>query len=101
MQTFWNPNTDEIQRFLYEADNRKELKEKCDEHKSKMEESGWELSNRVEEIGRNDPCPCGSERKFKKCCMEHLDGKSQIKIESRSKYTPHQGKQEMERRALD
>lgn len=20
-------------------------------------------------IGRNDPCPCGSSRKFKKCCM--------------------------------
>ena len=20
-------------------------------------------------IGRNDPCPCGSGRKFKKCCM--------------------------------
>jgi uncharacterized protein YecA (UPF0149 family) len=19
-------------------------------------------------IGRNDPCPCGSEKKFKKCC---------------------------------
>ncbi|WP_082849957.1 SEC-C metal-binding domain-containing protein [Halioglobus sp. HI00S01] len=19
-------------------------------------------------VGRNDPCPCGSERKFKKCC---------------------------------
>ena len=21
-------------------------------------------------IGRNDPCPCGSGRKFKKCCAE-------------------------------
>jgi len=20
------------------------------------------------EVGRNDPCPCGSGRKFKKCC---------------------------------
>ncbi len=19
-------------------------------------------------VGRNDPCPCGSEQKFKKCC---------------------------------
>lgn len=24
-----------------------------------------------EKIGRNDPCPCGSTRKFKKCCMQH------------------------------
>ncbi len=21
-----------------------------------------------EKIGRNDPCPCGSEKKYKKCC---------------------------------
>jgi len=24
---------------------------------------------RKKEVGRNDPCPCGSGRKFKKCCM--------------------------------
>ncbi len=24
-------------------------------------------------IGRNDPCPCGSGRKFKKCCLGKLD----------------------------
>ena len=22
----------------------------------------------VKEIGRNDPCPCGSGKKYKKCC---------------------------------
>lgn len=21
-------------------------------------------------VGRNDPCPCGSRRKFKKCCLK-------------------------------
>ncbi len=21
-------------------------------------------------VGRNDPCPCGSEKKFKKCCLK-------------------------------
>lgn len=25
-------------------------------------------------IGRNDACPCGSGRKFKKCCLEKLNG---------------------------
>ncbi|UJP04790.1 MAG: SEC-C domain-containing protein [Nitrosomonas sp.] len=25
--------------------------------------------NRVKKIGRNDPCPCGSRRKYKKCCL--------------------------------
>ena len=24
---------------------------------------------RKEKVGRNDPCPCGSGKKFKKCCM--------------------------------
>lgn len=24
---------------------------------------------RVEKVGRNDPCPCGSGKKFKKCCL--------------------------------
>jgi len=26
-------------------------------------------------IGRNDPCPCGSGKKYKKCCMGLLDRK--------------------------
>jgi len=26
--------------------------------------------------GRNDPCPCGSGRKFKKCCIDKLSGES-------------------------
>src|SRR5579884_2973074 len=25
-------------------------------------------------IGRNDPCPCGSGRKFKKCCLSRTSG---------------------------
>jgi SEC-C motif-containing protein len=25
-------------------------------------------SQSAEKVGRNDPCPCGSGRKFKKCC---------------------------------
>nr|WP_281411560.1 SEC-C metal-binding domain-containing protein [Enterovirga sp. DB1703] len=27
------------------------------------------LRNRFRHVGRNDPCPCGSGRKFKKCCL--------------------------------
>jgi hypothetical protein len=27
------------------------------------------LVNPVRHVGRNDPCPCGSGRKFKKCCL--------------------------------
>ncbi|MFS0878821.1 SEC-C metal-binding domain-containing protein [Metabacillus niabensis] len=28
-----------------------------------------ELSVNVEKVGRNDPCPCGSGKKYKKCCL--------------------------------
>jgi len=27
-----------------------------------------------ERVGRNEPCPCGSGKKFKKCCMKKQDG---------------------------
>jgi uncharacterized protein YecA (UPF0149 family) len=39
-------------------------------------DSGEEIAGRVlpirttPKIGRNDPCPCGSGKKFKKCCLE-------------------------------
>ena len=26
---------------------------------------------RTQKIGRNDPCPCGSGKKYKKCCGLH------------------------------
>ncbi|MFZ5830329.1 MAG: preprotein translocase subunit SecA [Planctomycetota bacterium] len=28
------------------------------------------IRNRQERVGRNDPCPCGSGKKFKNCCMK-------------------------------
>jgi uncharacterized protein YecA (UPF0149 family) len=27
------------------------------------------MSRRPPKVGRNEPCPCGSGRKFKKCCL--------------------------------
>lgn len=32
--------------------------------------SGFTVRRAVSRIGRNDPCPCGSGKKYKKCCME-------------------------------
>jgi len=29
-------------------------------------------------IGRNDPCPCGSGKKFKKCCENKMIGKKYL-----------------------
>jgi len=27
------------------------------------------------QTGRNDPCPCGSGKKYKKCCLEAVAGR--------------------------
>ena len=34
----------------------------------KVEDKPKPLQSRSEKTGRNDPCPCGSGKKFKKCC---------------------------------
>ena len=33
-------------------------------------EPGEPLRNPLRDVGRNDPCPCGSGKKFKKCCLQ-------------------------------
>ncbi|WP_295815019.1 SEC-C metal-binding domain-containing protein, partial [uncultured Nitratireductor sp.] len=32
--------------------------------------SGHQLKPRTKKVGRNDPCPCGSGKKYKKCCLQ-------------------------------
>jgi len=34
------------------------------------EDAGQPVRNPFKDVGRNDPCPCGSGRKFKKCCLD-------------------------------
>ena len=31
------------------------------------------LTKSILKVGRNDPCPCGSGKKYKKCCMLKKD----------------------------
>ncbi len=50
------------------------LKHDCSSHVQYQEPSGrlvgrHQTSGSIGQIGRNDPCPCGSGKKFKKCCM--------------------------------
>ncbi len=35
--------------------------------------SGGTPARRDSKVGRNDPCPCGSGKKFKKCCLGKVD----------------------------
>jgi len=39
-----------------------------EENEEEFKPSSLPVVRSQERIGRNDPCPCGSGRKFKKCC---------------------------------
>jgi len=38
--------------------------------------SGFTVRRATERIGRNEPCPCGSGKKYKKCCDDTVRGGS-------------------------
>ena len=54
--------------------DKKEITDKMDTRLKVLEEKGHTLIKRVE-IGRNQKCPCGSGKKFKKCCISAIDEK--------------------------
>jgi len=31
--------------------------------------TGKQMARKPPKVGRNEPCPCGSGKKFKKCCL--------------------------------
>ena len=53
----------------------RQMKKWMKEHEAELRAEGAPKQNHVEtvvhegpKIGRNDPCPCGSGKKYKKCC---------------------------------
>jgi len=38
----------------------------------KAQSPGIPAVNPFRDVGRNDPCPCGSGKKFKKCCLRNV-----------------------------
>ncbi|WP_187276071.1 DUF1186 domain-containing protein [Methylobacterium sp. WL116] len=38
---------------------------------------GLPTVNPFKDVGRNDPCPCGSGKKFKKCCLGKVDAEAE------------------------
>jgi len=39
-------------------------------------------------IGRNDPCPCGSGKKYKKCCLYQQDGAKRYPSKRKMRFIP-------------
>ena len=66
-------------RFYAEPDEEEEAKEEPPLPRPKKKEPPLLPSKKEEpppprqKIGRNDPCPCGSGKKFKRCCMKKQD----------------------------
>lgn len=53
---------------IFTAQSRAEVFTKMDERLAELKSEGHVLTHR-RAIGRNTPCPCGSGRKYKKCCI--------------------------------
>jgi len=57
------------------ARSKDESQEAPDSEKTGSTDTGAKDGQRIEpyhapqKIGRNDPCPCGSGKKYKKCCL--------------------------------
>jgi Protein of unknown function (DUF1186)/SEC-C motif len=47
------------------SEDRERWRQKAEAHRA----SNQRLENPFKGVGRNDPCPCGSGKKFKKCCL--------------------------------
>jgi len=47
-----------------------EKKEKTKGQKSSDKSSAAEETAKTPKVGRNEPCPCGSGKKYKKCCLK-------------------------------
>ena len=45
-------------------------KNRADELIDEYDRQKGTIRNESEKVGRNDPCPCGSGKKYKKCCMD-------------------------------
>ncbi|SFV08158.1 Protein of unknown function [Methylobacterium sp. 174MFSha1.1] len=50
-------------------------REGADAHRPDLDEDGYPIPERnpYRDVGRNDPCPCGSGKKFKKCCLDKVE----------------------------
>ena len=69
MQETQHKITGKMRRELFTEANQELLNQKMDD---RLKELPNERLIRRVKIGRNSPCPCGSGRKFKKCCISKV-----------------------------
>ncbi len=60
---------EKLRKEFFAAESRKEVNDQMDQRLAELK--GETLVRRIK-IGRNHACPCGSGKKFKKCCISQL-----------------------------
>jgi uncharacterized protein YecA (UPF0149 family) len=53
---------------IFTGETKRAVHEQMDARRTELERLGHTFAKRTS-IGRNTACPCGSGRKFKKCCL--------------------------------
>lgn len=68
MQITQHPETLALRREFFTGSRDKDVFDAMDVRRAELESQGERFVKRTK-IGRNATCPCGSGRKFKKCCI--------------------------------
>jgi uncharacterized protein YecA (UPF0149 family) len=54
---------------IYSEDQINQAEELDRQYMKQMNHHPTPIQRERGKVGRNDPCPCGSSKKFKKCCL--------------------------------
>ncbi len=58
----------QMDEFVRDIERKKQRELEQMQFSGSGEQVGVQTIHRGEKVGRNDPCPCGSGKKYKKCC---------------------------------
>ncbi|HEY9206143.1 MAG TPA: DUF1186 domain-containing protein [Candidatus Methanoperedens sp.] len=74
-QARWEKEKKEKERFAAEKREKfeKNLAHEMRRLETAMKMTGLNILPKLRKAGRNDPCPCGSGKKYKKCCLSSVD----------------------------
>lgn len=70
--TLWGDTIEEFSTWYGFSDEYKEDRERAQRDwaaKARRADTSAPYVNEFRHVGRNDPCPCGSGKKYKKCCL--------------------------------
>src|SRR5262249_24087714 len=64
----------QAESVLAQAGSMQDQQQQAIANSQKSEKKQEPIRNRTEKVGRNEPCPCKSDKKYKNCCMRKAVG---------------------------